>query len=107
MSSPSIVPTETFYIVRDRYPDGDVFRETEVQRAHFDEVLSDFLTAQYHSPIAVYAFNPEEGWARDVSREFARELQGLIDVGRDELSASIDEFMRRHSWHGRQLSLAL
>jgi hypothetical protein len=107
MSAPSIVPTETFYIVRDQHPDGDVFPETEVQRTHFDEVLSDLLSAQYRKPVAVYAFNPEEGWSRDVSGEFARELQSLIDVGQDELNASLDEFMRQHSWHGRQLSLRL
>jgi hypothetical protein len=107
MSAPSIVPTETFYIVRDRYPEGDIFREMEVQRAHFDDVLTGMLSAQYRQPVAVYAFNPEEGWSRDVSGEFARELQSLIDVGHDELDASIDEFMRRHSWHGRQLSLRL
>src|SRR5258707_8910048 len=79
MSAPSIVPTETFYVVRDQYPDGDVFCETEVQRAHFEEALSDLLSARYRKPIAVYAFNPEEGWSRDVSGDFARELQSLID----------------------------
>jgi hypothetical protein len=55
MSSPSIVPTETFYVVRDQYPDGDVFRETEVQRARFDEVLSDLASNRQREPFgAVY-----------------------------------------------------
>jgi hypothetical protein len=111
MSAPSIVPSETFYIVRDEAPNGDVLREMDVRRSHFDDVLSDMVAARYRKPVAVYAFNPEEGWSRDVSEEFARELQSLIDVAQGELvgdlNASIEEFMRRHAWHGRQLRLRL
>ena len=107
MSAPSVVPSETFYIVRDQASDGDVLREMEVTRSHFDDVLSDMVAARYRKPVAVYAFNPDEGWSRDVSEEFARELQSLIDVAQSELSVSIDEFMRRHAWHGQQLRLRL
>ncbi|MEH2513981.1 hypothetical protein V1291_005335 [Nitrobacteraceae bacterium AZCC 1564] len=107
MSAPSIVPSETFYIVRDQASDGDVLREIEVRRSHFDDVLSDMVAARYRKPVAVYAFNPEEGWSRDVSEKFARELQSLIDVTQNELNVSVDEFMRRHAWHGQQLRLRL
>ena len=107
MSAPSVVPSETFYIVRDQTSDGDVLREVEVRRSHFDDVLSDMVAARYRKPVAVYAFNPDEGWSRDVSEEFARELQSLIDVAQNELAVSVDEFMRRHAWHGRQLRLRL
>ncbi|WP_424630764.1 hypothetical protein [Bradyrhizobium sp. SYSU BS000235] len=111
MSTPSIVPSETFYIVRDQASDGDVLREIDVRHSHFDDVLNDMVAARYHKPVAVYAFNPEEGWSRDVSEEFARELQSLIDVAQGEvegeLNVSIDEFMRRHAWHGRQLRFRL
>src|SRR5262249_37100563 len=112
MSVPSIIPAETFYVVRDRDSAGeDVLRETDVKRSHFDDVLNDMVAARYCQPVAVYAFNPEEGWSRDVSGEFARELQSLIDVAQGELqgelNVSIDEFMRRHAWHGQQLRLRL
>jgi hypothetical protein len=111
MSAPSIVPSETFYIVRDQAADGDVLCEMDVRHSHFDDVLNDMVAARYRQPVAVYAFNPEEGWSRDVSEEIARELQSLIDVAQGELqgelNVSIDEFMRRHAWHGRQLRLRL
>ncbi len=88
MSAPSIVPSETFYIVRDQAADGDVLCEMDVRHSHFDDVLNDMVAARYRQPVAVYAFNPEEGWSRDVSEEIARELQSLIDVAQGELQGN-------------------
>jgi hypothetical protein len=111
MRSPSTVPADidanTYYVVRDQFGDGDVLRETELRRASFDDVLDDLLTAHFNHPVAVYAFNLTEGWARDVSSAFARELQSLADINHEEPLPSLAGFMRRHAWQGRQLSFHL
>jgi hypothetical protein len=43
--------------------------------------------------VRVVAFNTSEGWSRDVSHEFAAEIQRRADLERKELSGKLAEFV--------------
>ena len=45
--------------------------ETE---ADFETLVEDILAGQYYSPRRIVAFNTEQGWARDVTEDVAREV---------------------------------
>ena len=86
MFTPSIVPAadETGYIVADDFGSklGRVYRETDSAQCDRETALQDLQTGQYqyNDPVRVVAFNTAEGWSRDVSREFAEELQRRADL---------------------------
>lgn len=110
MFVPSIVPAaaDTVYIVEDDYgPLGRSFRETDVTRADRETTLQDLLSGQYNDPVRVIAFNPGEGWARDVSHELAVELQRRADLERRELTGTLAAFVEAYTSRARQLSLRL
>ena len=79
MFTPSIVPSsdDTVYIVEDDFGPklGRVFRETDSAQCDRETTLQDLSTGQYNDPVRIVAFNIQEGWSRDVSSEFAVELQ--------------------------------
>jgi hypothetical protein len=73
----SLVPKfdVTVHIVLDDFDGaGRVYRETDEQDAGFDTVIEELMTGQFNNPVRVIAFNPSEGWSRDVSEDVAREL---------------------------------
>ena len=73
--SPNTVPygaDQTVYLVVDRHGSGSVYREAEVERTDFENVIDDFLTGQFNDPVRVVAFNTLEHWANDVSRDVAQ-----------------------------------
>ena len=81
MRSPNVAPPiapdfdVTVHIVLDDFgAPGRAYRETDETRATLTEVVDDFLTGQYSSPVRVVAFNTSEGWARDVSEDVAWEV---------------------------------
>jgi hypothetical protein len=55
----------------------------------------------------VVAFNTREGWSRDVSYEFAVELQRRADLEGLELSGNLADFVESYTRPARQLSLRL
>jgi hypothetical protein len=62
---------------------------------------------QYNDSIRVVAFNTREGWALDVSYEFAVEIQRRADLAGDELTGNLAEFVECYTRSARQLSLRL
>ena len=81
--SPSIVPLDEdrdVYLVLDqlglRY--GRVWRETDEEDTDFKTVIRQLLEGQYTNPFQVVAFNPTEGWSRDVSDDIADELRSGV-----------------------------
>ena len=52
-------------------------------------------------------FNTREGWSKDVSREFAGELQRRSDLEGRELVGSLATFVEDHTRAARQLTLRL
>ena len=76
--SPDIVPfgaDETAYLVVDCFSNGTVYRETEIEKADLETVISDLLTGQYNSPLRVIAFNTLEHWSDDVSAILRRKFK--------------------------------
>jgi hypothetical protein len=108
--SPSIAPAEddTAYIVEDDFGElGRVYRETVVARSDRLSTLNDLFAGQYNDPVRVVAFNTREGWSRDVSHEFATEIQRRADLEHRELFGSLSDFVEFYTRPARQLSLRL
>jgi hypothetical protein len=108
--SPSIVPSsdDTVYIVEDDFGRlGRVYRETDSAQCDRETTLQDLYTGQYNDPVRVVAFNTREGWSRDVSYEFAAELQRRADIHRRELTGKLANFVEAYTAPARQLSLRL
>lgn len=72
-----------------------------------DTTLHDLYSGQFNNPVRVVASNTREGWSRDVSYEFAAELQRLADIERTELTENVAEFVEFYTRASRQLSLRL
>ena len=100
MGTPSIVPTgedQSVYLVVDDFGDlGRCWRETDVEAAFLEMVITDLLDGQYNNPVRVIGFNTAEGWSRDVSADVAVELRRRCYLQSRELPESIQEFVQRH-----------
>lgn len=108
--TPRIVPygaDQTAYVVVDRCGGGGVCRETEMERADLETVISDFLAGQFNDAVRVIAFNTLEHWSDDVSDEVAKEIQTRCDIEGAGLPDHIRDFVDRHTATTRQLSLRL
>jgi len=60
-----------FHLIRCRAGDG-VLYFAEAERTDVAAVIAAIASAQIAHPERVFAFNPAEGWARDVSEDIAR-----------------------------------
>jgi hypothetical protein len=107
----SIVPygaDQTIYLVMDNSgPSGSVNRETEIERADPETVIADLLSGQFSDPVRVVAFNTLEHWSEDLSEEIAAEIQARCDIAGDGVPDHLQDFVRRHRRHDRQLTLRL
>ena len=95
MAFASIVPSadDTVYIIEDDFGSklGRVFRETDSANCDRQTTLQDLQTGQYNDPVRVVAFNTREGWSRDMSYEFATEIQRRADLDRRKLTGTLAE----------------
>ena len=58
---------QTVYLVVDGFgAHGIVYRETEIERADLETVITDLMSGQFNDPLRVVAFNTLEHWAQDV-----------------------------------------
>jgi hypothetical protein len=106
--SPGIVPygaDETAYLVVDSFSNGTVYRETEIENADLETVISDLLTGQYNNPLRVIAFNTLEHWSDDVSGDIAAEIQTRCDIEGIPVPEHITDFVEAHQRPTRQLAL--
>lgn len=69
--APSIVSTETVYLVADDYKTDRVWREVDYSETDLETVIQDLLSGQYNNPARVVAFNTAEHWSQDVSVDMA------------------------------------
>jgi hypothetical protein len=79
--TPRIVPygaDQTVYLVIDRL--GTVYRETEVERADLETIITDLMSGQFNDPVRVVAFNTLEHWSEDVSEYIAFEIQTRCEI---------------------------
>jgi hypothetical protein len=79
----SIAPNgadQTAYLVVDDFgSNGRAYRETDVEWADLETTIADLLSGQFNDPARIVAFNTAEGWAQDVSRDIAIEIQSRCD----------------------------
>jgi hypothetical protein len=110
--TPSIVPNssdQTVYLVLDDSGGrlGRAYRETSIERADLETIISDLLGGQYSDPVRVVAFNTTEHWSEDVSEDVAREIMRRIGLAGDEVPPLLEGFLDRHLGSERQLTLRL
>ena len=103
--SPGKVPygaDQTVYLVVDSFgAAGARHRETEIERADLETVISDLLTGQFNAPVRIVAFNTLEHWAEDVSQEVAEGIQTRCDIEGEPAPEYVRDFVESHCT-GRQ-----
>src|SRR5471032_603996 len=109
--TPEIVPygaDQNVYLVIDRFGGlGTVYRETEVERADLETVITDLISGQFNDPVRVVAFNTLEHWAQDVSRDVALEIQSRCDIEGQDVPDALRDFVDSYAGPDRQLALRL
>jgi hypothetical protein len=85
----------TVYLVLDDLGKrGRVWCEIDEARANEQALIDDILSGQYERPLRVVAFDVDEGWACDVTKEIAAKLLDVGMKGRS-LGAKAWEFIER------------
>src|SRR5215467_3856695 len=86
---------DTVYLALDDVtPFGHVWIETNEEEANEPTIIRWIIEEQYKRPLRIIAFNTDEGWSRDVSREIAEKLLDLNRAG-TLLGAGAGEFVER------------
>jgi len=99
---------QTVYLVVDRFGGlGTVYRETEVERADLETIITDLMSGQFNDPIRVVAFNTLEHWSEDVSEYIAFEIQTRCDIEGTAVPEHVRDFVASYAGPARQLSLRL
>jgi len=105
--TPGVVPygaDETVYLVVDRLGAlGRVYRETEIERADLEIIISDLVAGQFSNPLRVVAFNTLEHWTKDMSADIAEEIQARCDIDGAAVPEHIRDFVERHCAQTKQL----
>jgi hypothetical protein len=90
-------PAAAVFIVLDDFGDlGRAYRETDEADADAQTVIENLLRGEYSRPIRVVAFNTDEGYARDVSREIALAVIERARKENHELSEGAPHFLEEH-----------
>jgi hypothetical protein len=66
---------------------GAAYVETDPHDADAATIIENLIQGQYERPQQVVAFNPAEGWSRDVSEDIARRV---LEVAESKHSALTD-----------------
>jgi len=79
-TSPSIAPhgpdQDTYVVLDDFGPRlGRAWREINEDAANRETLIRDLLSGEYSNPVRIIAFNPAEGWCRDVTVDIADEMR--------------------------------
>jgi hypothetical protein len=99
---------QTVYLVIDRFGRlGTVYRETEVERADLETIITDLMSGQFNDPVRVVAFNTLEHWSEDVSEYIAFEIQTRCEIEGNAVPEHIKDFVVSYTGPTRQLALRL
>jgi hypothetical protein len=104
--TPGIVPSgadQTAYLVIDRFRGDTVYRETEVERADLETIITDLMSGQFNHPVRIVAFNTLEHWSEDVSEYIAFEIQTRCDIEGTPVPEHIRDFVASFTSSVRQL----
>jgi hypothetical protein len=109
--TPRIVPygaDQTVYLVIDRFGGlGIVYRETEVERADLETIITDLMSGQFNDPVRVVAFNTLEHWSADVSEDIATEIQTRCGIEGVAVPEHIRDFVTSYIGPDHQHTLRL
>jgi hypothetical protein len=99
---------ETVHLVIDSFgTNGTVYRETEIEKADVETIVSDLLSGQYNNPVRIVAFNTLEHWSEDVSSDVAAEIEMRCDMNGVPVPEHLSDFVQTHVQPVRQLALRL
>jgi hypothetical protein len=99
---------QTVYLVVDHFGRlGTAYRETDVDQADLETVISDLMSGQFNDPLRDVAFNTAERWAQDVSRDIALEIQSRCDIGGHDVPETLQDFVDSNAGPDRQFAMRL
>jgi hypothetical protein len=103
----SIVPSteHTTYLLMDEIGEfGNVWREMAEGEANEATIVRWIIEGQFSRPIRIVAFDTDDGWSHDMTRNIAAKL---LDLNQDgvALSATAREFVERVT--GRSATVAV
>jgi hypothetical protein len=81
--TPSLVPAfdVTVHLVLNDFGKlGRSYLETDEEQADVETIIRNLIVGEYRGPKRVVAFNTDEGWARDISEDVAREILNRVDA---------------------------
>src|SRR6516164_3329361 len=95
MSETPLIPTHdltVYAVLEDFGKHGCAWREIDELRADKQSIVEGILRGEYERVLRVVAFNADEGWARDVTRDIALKV---ARAARRKISAPTREFIER------------
>jgi hypothetical protein len=105
MSNAPLIPTHdltVYAILEDFGKHGCAWREIDELRADEQSVVEGILRGEYERILRIVAFNADEGWARDVTRDVALKVIRVAGQQNRKMSALTREFIERVT--GRDMS---
>jgi hypothetical protein len=105
MSDTPLIPTHDLTVyaaLEDIGKRGAAWREIDEIRADEQSIVEGILRGEYERVIRVVAFNADEGWARDVTRDVALKVTRAARQQNRKMSAPAREFIERAT--GRDMS---
>src|SRR3974390_3153187 len=98
MSDTPLIPTHdlTLYTVLEDFgKHGAAWREIDEIRADQQSIIEGILRGEYERVLRVVAFNADEGWARDVTRDIALKVARAARRQDRKINALTREFIDR------------
>ena len=92
--APLVDDRAVYLVLDDLGKRGRVWRQIDEARANEQAVVDDILSGQYERPLRVVAFETDDGWVRDVTRDIAAKLLDAGSQGRS-LGDGAWEFIER------------
>ena len=108
--TPGTVPygaDQTAYLLIDRFHGLGVYRETEVERADLETIITDLMSGQFNDPVRIVAFDTLEHWSEDVSKDIALEIQSRSDINGHDVPETGQDVVDTQAGPDRQLALRL
>ena len=98
MSDTPLIPTHdltVYAVLEDFGKHGCAWREIDEIRADEQSIIEGILRGEYERVLRVVAFNADEGWARDVTRDIALKVVRAARQQNRKMSALTRKFIER------------